>query len=107
MLGLSRGYRALVSLGLALLLLGMQQEALRHALSHFKPAPEQPEFSSPQSDAPCAKCELLTAGSAAAPVATQTFVFRPAAVDVVEPAYIAPALARSTAHPSRAPPFLS
>ena len=104
---LSRTCRGLLSLGLALLLLGMQQEALRHALSHFKPTPEQPEFSSPQSDAPCLKCALLTAGSAAAPVAAQRLLLRPGESDVISPAYVAPPLARSTSHRSRAPPLLS
>lgn len=104
---LSRASRGLLSLGLALLLLGMQQEALRHALSHFKSAPEQPELSSPQSDAPCLECALLTAGSAAAPVAAQNLLLRPGEVDVISPVYVAPLLARSTSHRSRAPPLLS
>jgi len=103
----SRFFRGLLSLGLALLLLSMQQEALRHALSHFKPAPEQPELSSPQSDAPCVKCALLTAGSAAAPVAAQSHLLSTGEIRVTLPVYLPPLLARSTSHRSRAPPLLS
>jgi hypothetical protein len=103
----SRFLRGLLSLGLALLLLSMEQETLRHALSHFKPAPEQPEFSSQQSDGPCVKCALLTADSAAAPVTTQSLLLSLGEIRVTLPAYLPPLLARSTSHRSRAPPFLS
>jgi hypothetical protein len=93
---------------LALLLAGMQQEALRHALSHFAPAPEQAQISAAPSDAPCATCGLLAGGSAAlianVPALAATAI---AHVLLPWPADVAPTLTRTSFYRSRAPPLLS
>jgi len=102
----SRFCRGLLSLALALLLLGMQQESLRHALSHFKPAPEQQELSAP-ADGACLECALLAGGSSALPSCASVFCPSPVAHVVNLPAHVAPTLARFTPSQSRAPPSLS
>jgi hypothetical protein len=102
----ARSSRRFLVLAFALLLLGMQQESLLHALSHFKPAQEQQQLS-PPSDAPCLECALLAAGSSALPSAAPGLALSPGPYVVFLPALVAPALARFTPHCSRAPPSLS
>jgi hypothetical protein len=104
---LPRRWRTALVVLFALLLAGMQQEALRHAISHFNPAPVDTQLSTVPSDAPCAACALFAGGSAAL-VSSAPF---PAAVltdDVRHwPAQIAPAAASPSFYRSRAPPSLS
>ena len=104
---LSRRWRTALVVLLALLLTGMQQEALRHALSHFNPAPAQAQLSTVPSDAPCAACALFAGGSAA----LVSFAPFPSAsvADYVRhsPADVAPAVAAPSYYRSRAPPSLS
>jgi hypothetical protein len=103
----SRVSRGVFVLLLSLLLLGMQQESLQHALSHIKPAKEQTELSSPQTSVACVECALLVAGSAAIPSSSLEFSPSPGTYLAIPPAHIAPALAHRHFHRSRAPPFLS
>jgi len=103
----SRVGRGVFALLLSLLLLGMQQESLRHALSHIKPAKEQQELSSPQTSVACVECALLVAGSAAIPSSSLEFSPSPGTYLAIPPAHVAPALAHPHFHRSRAPPFLS
>ncbi len=102
----ARSSRRFLVLAFALLLLGMQQESLLHALSHFKPAQEQQQLS-PPSDAPCLECALLAAGSSALPAAAPELALSSGPYVVFHPAHIAPTLARFTSNRSRAPPSLS
>jgi hypothetical protein len=103
----SRRRRATIVALLSLLLLGMQAEGLRHALSHWSGGMPKQAVLSAGSDAPCAQCALLAAGSAA--VATDPPIV--AAVATVDrtgatlPA--SPALAAPGFYLSRAPPLLS
>ena len=107
MLALSRRYRGVFVLLLSLLLVGMQQEALRHALTHFRSAPAHQELSNPQSDASCVECALLAAGSAALPSDAPVFSASPSFYVTTLPAPVAPTLARLPFYRSRAPPSLS
>ena len=107
MVALSRRYRGVFVLLLSLLLVGMQQEALRHALTHFTFAPAHQELSSPQADAPCVECALLAAGSAALPSDAPVFSPSPSSYVAPLPAPVAPTLARLSFYRSRAPPSLS
>jgi hypothetical protein len=102
----SRRSRGFLVLAFALLLLGMQQESLLHALSHFSPAQEQQELT-PLNDVPCVQCALLAAGSSALPSSAPVPSPCLGAQLVTLPALVAPVLARFTAHRSRAPPSLS
>jgi hypothetical protein len=92
---------------LSLLFVGMQQEVLRHALTHFRPAPAHQELSSPQADAPCVECALLAAGSAALPPDAPVFCASPSSYVATPPAPLAPTPARPSFYRSRAPPSLS
>lgn len=107
MIALSRRSRGLLVLGFSLLLLGMQQESLQHALTHFKPAQEQQELSGLQTDVACLECALLAAGSSALPCSAPVFSRSPTAHLAIPPAHVAPILARFTPNHSRAPPSLS
>lgn len=104
---LSRRCRGVLVLFFSLLLLGMQQESLRHALTHFKPAQEQPELSSPQTDVACVECALLAEGSSALPTSAPVFSPISGAYLTIVSAHVAPTLAPRTSHRSRAPPSLS
>ena len=106
MIELSRRSRGCITLLFFLLLLGMQQETLRHALSHFKPVQEQQELSAP-ADGSCLECALLSAGSSPLPFGTPVLCPSPGAHVVILPAHLAPTLARFTPNRSRAPPALS
>jgi hypothetical protein len=87
---LSRRYRGVFALLLSLLLFGMQQEAFRHALTHFRPAVAHQELSNPQADAPCVECALLAAGSAALPSDAPAFSASPGFYVTTLPAPVAP-----------------
>jgi hypothetical protein len=102
-----RQYRTVFVLLLSLLLIGMQQEAFRHAVTHFTPAAAHQELSKPQADAPCVECALLAAGSAALASAAPFFAASPSAYVATLPAPLAPTLARLSFYRSRAPPSLS
>lgn len=102
----SRQYRAVFVLLLSLLLVGMQQVAFRHALTHFTPAAHQ-QLSNPQADAPCVECALLAAGSAALASAAPVFAASRRAYVATLPAPVAPTPAQLPFYRSRAPPSLS
>lgn len=108
MVALSRRNRSLLALAMALLLLTMQHEALRHAISHFRVAHDQHELSSPPIDAHCVECSILATGTAAAPACPLVVeAATPTLYLLIAPAYVAPALAPTSTHYSRAPPVLS
>jgi hypothetical protein len=92
---------------LSLLLLGMQVEGLRHALSHWGGGLPKQAVLSAGSDVPCAQCALLAAGSAA--VTTDTPVVAAVAFTdrATAPVHASPALVPPSFYLSRAPPPLS
>jgi hypothetical protein len=102
-----RRWRAALAVLLALLLVGMQQEALRHALSHFTPAPAHAQLTAAPSDAPCAACALLAGGAAAINAPSTALAASAAAYVPDSPAEVAPALPPPSFYRSRAPPSLS
>jgi hypothetical protein len=104
---LLRPYRAVFVLLLSLLLVGMQQEAFRHALTHFRPAPAHQQLSNSQADAPCVECALLAGGSTALLSAALVLSASRSAYVAALPAPSAPTLARLSFYRSRAPPSLS
>jgi hypothetical protein len=61
----TRSHRALLAALLSLLLLCMQQEGLRHALTHWTSAlsSDQKQSLKAPVDAPCDECTLLAAGA--------------------------------------------
>ena len=102
-------YRFCLALIMSLLLLGMQQEAQLHALTHVASLLHRPcdVGLQPQvADEMCEKCVLLSGGSHALPLAAQT----PTATDYAATSeQVPPALAslvRPTYYLSRAPPVL-
>jgi hypothetical protein len=103
---LSRRYRSVFVLLLSLLLIGMQQEAFWHALTH-QSTPAHQQLTNSQADAPCTECALLAAGSAALPSDAPAFSERPSRYVAIVPAPVAPALAPLSFYRSRAPPSLS
>jgi hypothetical protein len=107
LIALSRRSRGCITLLFFFVLLGMQQEFLLHALSHFKPAQEQQELSAPPNGGACLECALLATGSSALPSSAPVLCPSPGAHVVSLPAHVAPILARFTPHCSRAPPSLS
>ena len=107
MVALLRRYRSVFALLLSLLLVGMQQEAFRHELTHFRFAPAHQELSNPQADAPCVECALLAAGSAALTSDAPVFSASPGTYFTTLPAQVAPTATRLSFYRSRAPPSLS
>jgi hypothetical protein len=107
LVALSRRYRGVFALLLSLLLVGMQQEGFRHALTHFRLAPAHQELSNTQVDTPCVECALLASGSAALTSDAPVFSASPSAYVATLPAPVAPTLARLSFYRSRAPPSLS
>jgi hypothetical protein len=104
---LPRRWRTALAVLLALLLAGMQQEALRHAISHFNLAPVETQLSTAPSDAPCATCALFAGGSAAL-VSSAPFAAAALIGGVYHwPAEVVPAVASPSFYRSRAPPALS
>jgi hypothetical protein len=107
LLALSRSRRGFLVLGFSLLMLGMQQESLRHALTHFKPAQEEQQLSSLDTGVVCLECALLAAGSAALPSAALSLIPDPGTHVLSLLTLVAPVLTRFTPNRSRAPPSLS
>jgi hypothetical protein len=107
LIGLLRRHRALLAILFSLLFICTQQEAARHALTHFKSGATHQQLSSQQLDSSCIECELLAGSSAAL---TSTFS-APAAVFstylAVTLQTTAPAIPRRSFYRSRAPPALS
>ena len=104
---LSRRWRAVLAAVLSLLGVGMQQEGLRHALSHVRAAHPQQQAATAVVDVPCAECALLASGAAALTAAVpERAAFAGAAV-AAAPAYASPARRAPAYYRSRAPPFLS
>jgi hypothetical protein len=103
----SRRRRATLVALLSLLLLSMQVEGLRHALSHWGSGMPKQAVLSAGSDTPCAQCALLAAGSAA--VTTDLAVIAAVAIadGAAAPVHASPALAPPSFYFSRAPPASS
>lgn len=99
-----RRYRVVLTLLLSLLVVGMQQEALRHALSHVARATDQPQLVKPAPDVPCVECAWLAAGSAALTCDPPATPAAPDAFDAPAPTQVAPSPARPSFYRSRAPP---
>jgi hypothetical protein len=95
----------MVALLLSLLLVGMQAEAHRHALSHCAPldATQQPAWHAP-GDTSCAECALLAAGSAGLVDRGTEHRAPPVALWQPDAAFVAPASAPPSFYRSRAPP---
>ena len=106
MVALSQRYRSVLVVVLSLLLVGMQQEALRHALTHFRSAPTHQELSKPQADVLCAECALVKAGSGALVSDAPSILARHSTHVTILPAPDAPTPARLSFYRSRAPPTL-
>lgn len=107
MIGLLRQHRALLAVLFSLLFVCAQQEAARHALTHFRIGAQHQQLSSSQLDAPCIECELLAGGSTAIPSASPIVSTVFGSYLAIRLAPIAPALTRRVAYRSRAPPALS
>ena len=91
----------------ALLLLGMQQGAQVHAISHLGDTLQRPHEAGlqlPAVDAPCAHCSLLAAGSAAIPGGSSGWPELAAGVGAPRVATASPAPAALSWYRSRAPP---
>ena len=102
-------HRFCLTLVMSLLLLGMQQEAQLHALTHVASLLDRPHDVGLQpqvADKMCETCVLLSGGSHALPLAAQTPTATDyaAASEQVPPAL--PSLIRPTYYFSRAPPVL-
>jgi hypothetical protein len=103
---MTRLWRAAFALLLALLLVGMQQEAFRHALSHLKPA-QALHVSTTVVDAPCVECALVAGGSAALSGNPAVLPTTAAILDTTSSAAVARSPSRPSYYRSRAPPSLS
>jgi len=103
-----RSYRRVVALVLSLLLVAMQAEAHRHALSHHasSAAPQQAVWQLP-GDTSCAECALLAAGSAAVVNHGAQHCAPPIADRAPDATFLAPTPAPFAWYRSRAPPLLS
>ena len=91
----------------AFLLLGMQQGAQLHAISHLGEALQRPHEAGlqlPAVDAPCEQCALFAAGSAAIPGSSSGWHDLSSGVDAPRVATASPALAALNWYLSRAPP---
>jgi len=99
-------HRVVLTALLSVFLLFLQQESVRHALDHLGAQIERSKHSAlerPTGDV-CLECELLAAGTAAAPASLPpTFADPPAWIDVVAPVLSA-AIAAPSFYLSRAPP---
>ena len=105
---MSQRFRTALAILLCLLVVGMQQEMQRHALSHFARAAGSQEQVMPTApEIPCAECALLAAGFCSLLAGAAT---APGGAPVFEPAFpmlTAGALSRPSFYRSRAPPALS
>jgi hypothetical protein len=104
--GMARPLRTAFALLLALLLVGMQHEALRHALAHFKPA-QALHASTAVADAPCGECALLAGGSAALSGARAIPPAKARVDGTPRLVAVAPTPSPPSPYRSRAPPALS
>jgi hypothetical protein len=104
----TRSRRALLTLLLSVLLVGMRQEAQLHGLLHFLPfAVSQEQASHPSPEPSCAECKLLAAGSNGL---VDNLTVLPAACDTClnpQSTLVARALTAPSFYRSRAPPSLS
>jgi hypothetical protein len=105
--GPSRRRRATLIALLSLLLLGMQVEGLRHALSHSGSAMPKQTALSATSETSCLQCALLAAGSAAVTTDTPAVAVVATADRATAPVHASPALVPPSFYFSRAPPPLS
>jgi hypothetical protein len=98
----------LLALLFAFLLLGMQQEAQLHAISHIGGELQRPHDQGLQLpvDAPCAECALLAGGSTAAPADSASFHAFAAGFAAPRGTAPSPAFPAPTYYHSRAPPSL-
>lgn len=104
---MTRRYRALAVVLLSLLLVGMQSEGLRHALSHRVAALTAPDalYLQSQNDVPCVECALLASGAnalAGAPPVLSPVASVPLLVFALPPSspHFKPAYYQSRAPPS-------
>jgi hypothetical protein len=105
---MTRSHRALLISLLSLLLLGMQHEALRHALAHWGPtfAGDQKQSLRVTVSVACDECTLLAAGANGVTDASQSLaivVSAPAAVAHASPVRALPA---PVYYEAQAPPLL-
>ena len=100
-----RRWRTAVALLLSLLLVAMQTEAHRHALSHFaaSAAPQQVVWQA-SADTTCVECTLLAAGSAALVDQAPDTGGSPISDLQPDATFVAPAPAPPHFYRSRAPP---
>jgi len=103
----SRRRRAALIAILSLLLLGMQSEGLRHALSHWGGGAPKQAVLSAAGDTPCVKCALLAAGSAALTSDAPVIAAVAATGRATVPLHASPELVPPRFYFSRAPPPLS
>jgi hypothetical protein len=105
---ISRRLRTALALLLCLLVVGMQQELQRHALSHFVGYAGAHERAIPTPlDTTCAECALLAAGSAALAANAATPPCSAGAVPPAQGCAAMRAAERPSFYRSRAPPALS
>lgn len=101
-------HRIVLTALLSVFLLFLQQENVRHALDHIGAQIERSKHSAlerPTGDV-CLECELLAAGTAAAPTsASATLPDAPAWIDVLAPVARS-AVAVASFYRSRAPPSI-
>jgi hypothetical protein len=103
----SRRRRATLVALLSLLLLGMQVEGLRHALSHWGSGMPKQAVLSAGSDTPCTQCALLAAGSAAVAMDLPGIAAVATADRATAPLHASPASVPPNFYFSRAPPAFS
>ena len=101
--------RILLTFVLSLLLVGMQQEAQRHALEHLRPLLTRAHdvgVHAPVDDAACAECALLAGGADAVALGFDALASREPATEVQTFAYRSRAVPAPSYFQSRAPPVL-
>lgn len=103
-----RSHRALLAALLSLLLLGMQQEGLRHALTHWTSALSAGQKQSLQApvDTPCVECALLAAGANGVAISPHLLPFASITLVRVTWALRSSPLSPPSYYQSRAPPSL-
>ncbi len=105
---MTRRFRTALTVLLCLLVIGMQQELARHALSHFVSYAGAHEQAIPTpADTSCAECALLAAGSAALVASVVALHVDACAVVAAQGRETPRASSRPSYYRSRAPPALS
>jgi len=102
-------FRQVIAILLALLLVGMQQEAQLHALTHGTDLLHRPHdqgLQTPVDDTPCAECALLAGGSHALPTGLATVLPGAAEGERLFTSFSSHAVPAPSYYSSRAPPFL-